>query len=266
MKASPTCARDRFAYLQQDLATLADGPSVTVGAVVEGGAQELAEQVAVRRMQLHPVAARDLYVERRLPESLDHVVDVLLLHDHRDLVVHDRGHLGDTPERVPLVHDHRALVVHAAAEELDELPRAVLVHSVGQLGVLGDGALLPRRTSFEERPLAQPVAGLLLGDEEGRTPLRALPKKLDMPVAEDVVLAEKRRLGGHHDPVLHVRGADLHWLPHQTKLGRGLISLGCRCAHSFPPALDQRDSTLPPRGRPTPRRARGGQARSQRLG
>ena len=75
---------DRFANLEQDLAALADGAAVTVGAVVEGGAQELAEQIAVRRVQLHPVATRDLYVESRLPESLDHVVDVLLLHDHRE--------------------------------------------------------------------------------------------------------------------------------------------------------------------------------------
>ena len=201
-------------------------------------------------MQLHPVAAGDLHVERGLCESLDHVVDVLLLHDHRDFVVHDRGHLGDTPERVPLVHDHRALVVHAAAEELDELPRAVFVHRVGELGVLGNGALLPRRTAFEERALADPVAGLLLGDEERRAPLRTLPEKLDVPVAEDVVPAEERGLGGHHDPVLHARGADLQRLPHQTKLGRGLISLGCRCAHSSPPALGLRDSTLASRGRP----------------
>ena len=49
---------DRLADLEQNLAAVADGAAVAVGAVVEGGAQELAEQVAVGGMQLYPVAAR----------------------------------------------------------------------------------------------------------------------------------------------------------------------------------------------------------------
>ena len=173
----------------------------------------------MRGVKLHPVAARDLHVERRFGEAPDHVVDVLLLHDQRDFAVHDRGQAGDAPERVPFVHDHRALVVHAAAEELDELPCAVLVHGVGELGVLRDGALLPRGAAFEERALAQPMRRLLLADEERRAALRALPVILDVPVAEDVVLAVERGLRGHHDPVPDPRGADFQRLPHQAKLG-----------------------------------------------
>ena len=149
----------RLADLQQYLTAVAHRAAVAVGPVVvgEGSGTGPADSCA-RHCSSTPVAARDLDVERRLPELPDHVVDVLLLHHQRDFVVHDRGQLGDTPERVPLVHDHRALVVDAAAEELNELSRAVLVHRVGELGVLGDGTFFPQAgAAFDERALADPV-------------------------------------------------------------------------------------------------------------
>ena len=77
--------------------------------------------------------------------------------------MHDRGDPRRRPERMPLVHDRRALVVHAAGEQLNKLLAAELVNGVRELRVLGDDAFLPGGAATVKRALAQPVAGLLLG-------------------------------------------------------------------------------------------------------
>ena len=97
----------------------------------------------MRAVDLDAVEPCHLHVQGRLAVAPDDVGDVLPLHLHRHLAMHDRGDSRRGPERMPLVHDRRALVVHTTCEQLDKLLAAKLVNGVSKLRVLGDDAFLP---------------------------------------------------------------------------------------------------------------------------
>ena len=159
-------------------------------------------------MDLHPIEPGNLHVQGRLAKALHEIIDVRLLHHHRGLLVHDRRHAGGGPERVPLVNDHRALIVHARREELNKLFCAICVYRLGQLGVLGNDTLVPRRTAKKERAFAHGVSSLLLGNDERSATHGALAVKGNVAIAEDVVVRIIESFSGHHDAVLDRGAAD----------------------------------------------------------
>ena len=153
---------------------------------------------------------------------LDDVVDLGLAHHVRNLVVDRRRYARDGPERVPRV-EQPALVLHAGRHQLHELLAVVSVDGLGQLLELGNTALLPGRQAVVERPEAQPVRRVLLGDEQPDTALGSLLVVGDVAVAEDVVVAVGQAVRAGHHTVLDRGPADLERRPETVECGHGRI-------------------------------------------
>src|SRR5207249_2498920 len=112
---------------------------------------------------------------------------------------------------------------------------AIRVYRLGQLGVLGNDTLVPRRTAKKERAFAHGVGPLLLGNDERSATHGALAVKGNVAITEDVVVRIIEGFSGHHDAVLDRGAADGERSP---DVGQG----GECCWHRafsflFPPPL-----------------------------
>ena len=121
---------DRLDDAQRETGPILQRATPLVLALVGGRREELRDQVAVRRVQLHPVEAGVLQVGRRDSETVDQLLDLVRRHGVRRLRGARAADGRRRPHRQVRLPDGLPPQVHQLAEDLGAVP----MHARGQAG------------------------------------------------------------------------------------------------------------------------------------
>ena len=223
----PDRLADRPHHLEPEARAVLERPAVVVGAVVDGGGEELGREHAVRAGDLDAVEPGLLRAARGLREHVDDLGDLLRRHRLAREAVQRLGLAGGGERLVPLEERHDALA--AGVDDLEDVGAAGLADALAELPperdrlvrvdvrVAGDDAAagVDRRVRGDDR--ADAAAG------EAEVPVGAHLR------ARAVVVVEPSRHAGAQDAVANGQRPERQRLEdrvraHLTSAGRGAPS------------------------------------------
>ena len=218
--------------LDDEAAAFGRRAAVRVVARVVGRAHELAQPVAVRAMQFHPVDAGALDVRRGLAEVVRQLGDLVRPYHQRNLVVDDGWNARCAPDGFVAVDEHPPAVVDAHRSQLNEDGGVVFVHRVRQPPHGRNTVLAPHVHDVEERAQRAACRGHGLGDRQGHAAFGALAEIGDLSLRKYVVtrVAVLRTVRGLQNPVAQGEAAERERLPHarQRRPGGCAFRINCR--------------------------------------
>jgi hypothetical protein len=119
--ATPSHSANGFNHLNQEAGAVGERSAVFVRPVVNGRAEKLGKQIAVRSVESDAVDSRFLSTPRAGRKSLDDIVNLILVHCSREQTVEAVGLIGGGKPRFHHVLHSRNVTLSSAVAELDDV-------------------------------------------------------------------------------------------------------------------------------------------------